>query len=71
MGKWQYMVSCVSSEGSDAAGQVLDEWRANLREMGVWNDDEVHGWELVAEHYTESQDGTRASYRGTFKRPLQ
>ena len=69
MSQWEYLVSLVDAEGDNAASEVLDKWRSNLKDLGQWADDEP-GWELVAEHYSESMDGGRAVYRGTFKRPL-
>ena len=69
MGKWEYLVSIETASGPNAANEVLGKWRAGLRELGQWNDEDDDGWELISEHYSEAQD--HASYRGTFKRPLR
>jgi hypothetical protein len=64
MPAWNYMVTWEHANGPEAPMEVLNQWRTNLTVLG---DD---GYELVAEHYSESADGQDAWYRGTLKRPL-
>jgi hypothetical protein len=65
MVRFEYLVSWESAKGADSGFQVLAKWRKTLNVLGV------DGYELVAEHYSETQDGTVAWYRGTLRRPFQ
>lgn len=61
MDRWEYLVTWEFAEGPDAPMEVLDKWRQNLKVLGA------DGYKLVAEHYSQTADGTQAWYRGTLK----